>query len=67
MYGDSGSSSKQSYALAGADYEFDSTKIKVNYLKNSTKITIIKKDAETKEPLAGAKFNILDENKNIVY
>lgn len=67
LYGDSGSSSKQSYALAGADYEFDSTKIKVNYLKNSTKITIIKKDAETKEPLAGAKFNILDENKNIVY
>ena len=67
LYGDSGSSLKQSYALAGSDYEFDSTKTKVNYLKNSTKIIIIKKDAETKEPLAGAKFNLLDENKNVVY
>ncbi len=67
LYGNSGSSSKQSYALAGGDYEFDSTKIKVNYQKNSTKITIIKKDADTKEVLAGAKFNLLDENKNIVY
>ena len=67
LYGDSGNSNKQSYALAGADYEFDSTKTKVTYMKNSTKINIIKKDAETEEVLKGAKFNLLDENKNVVY
>ena len=32
-----------------------------------TKWQIIKKDAETTETLAGAKFNILDENNNIVF
>lgn len=67
LYGDSGNNQQQSYALAGADYELDSTKLKVSYLKNKTQIVIVKKDAETKEALEGAKFNLLDENKNIVY
>ena len=67
LYGDSGDSSKQSYALAAGDYEYESTKLRVNYLKNDAYIELFKKDAETREPLKGAKFNILDENKNIVY
>lgn len=67
LYGDSGNNQQQSYALAGADYELDSTKLKVSYLKNKTQIVIVKKDAETEEALEGAKFNLLDENKNIVY
>ena len=67
LYGDSGDSSKQSYALVAGDYEFESTKLNVKYLANATKIELIKKDAETEAPLQGAKFNILDENKNIVY
>lgn len=67
LYGKSSDSSKQSYALAAGDYEFESGKITVKYLANTTKIEIIKKDAETEELLQGAKFNILDENKNIVY
>ena len=58
---------KQSYALAAGDFEFENAKIKVNYLANTTKIEIVKKDAETKEALAGGKFNILNENKEIVY
>ena len=41
--------------------------MKVKYLANTTKIEIVKQDAETSEFLKGAKFNILDENKNIVY
>ena len=67
LYGDSGDSSKQSYALAAGYYEFENSKLKVKYLGNTTKIEIIKKDAETGDLLKGAKFNILDENKNIVY
>ena len=67
LYGDSGDASKQSYALVAGDYEFQSTKAKIKYLPNTTKIEIIKRDAETKELLKEAKFNILDENKKIVY
>ena len=67
LYGDSGDSSKQSYALAAGDYEYESAKLKVKYLENTTKIEILKKDAETGEVLKGAKFNILDERMNIVY
>ena len=67
LYGKSPNPSQQSYALAAGDYEYENTKITVKYLENTTKIEIVKKDAETKEVLEGAKFNILDENKNIVY
>ena len=67
LYGDSGDSSKQSYALAAGYYEFENSKLKVKYLENTTKIEIKKKDAETSEALIEAKFNILDENKNIAY
>lgn len=67
LYGESPDSKMQSYALAAGDYEYEDSKLVVNYLKNTTQIEIIKKDAETKESLAGAKFNILDENKKVVY
>ena len=67
LYGDSGDNTKQSYALAAGDYEFESTKLNIKYSENATKIEIIKKDAETEEPLQGAKFNILNENKEIIY
>ena len=67
LYGDSGNNTMQSYALAAGDYEFENSKMKVKYLANTTKIEIVKQDAETSEFLKGAKFNILDENKNIVY
>ena len=43
LYGDSGDSSKQSYALAAGYYEFENSKLKVKYLGNTTKIEIIKK------------------------
>lgn len=67
LYGESGDPNKQDYALVAGDYEYESTKMKAKYLSNTTKIEIIKKDAETGELLKGAKFNVLDENKNIVY
>ena len=67
LYGDSGNSTLQSYALAAGDYEYESSKIEVNYLKNTTSLELVKRDVETMETLKGAKFNVLDENKNIVY
>ena len=67
LYGKSPNSDKQSYALVAGDYEYENTKLKAKYLANTTKIEIVKKDAETGELLKGAKFNILDEEKNIIY
>lgn len=67
LYGESGSQNLQDYALVAGDYEYENTKMKAKYLANTTKIEIVKKDAETGELLNGAKFNVLDENKNIIY
>ena len=36
-------------------------------MSNKTKIEIKKQDGETKLPLKNAKFNLLDENKQILY
>lgn len=67
LYGETADSNYQNYALAAGDWEFETAKIKVTYPSNKTKIKISKIDKETKEPLAYAKFNILDKNKSIVY
>lgn len=67
LYGESGSDNLQDYALAAGDYEYENAKMKVKYLENTTRIEIVKRDAETGELLKGAKFNVIDENKNIVY
>lgn len=67
LYGKSGSDNLQDYALAAGDYEYENAKMKVKYLENTTRIEIVKRDAETGELLKGAKFNVIDENKNIVY
>ena len=67
LYGESGDPGKQDYALVAGDYEYESTKMTAKYLANTTKIEIVKKDAETQQTLKGAKFNVLDERKNIVY
>ena len=37
------------------------------YPENETKIIIIKQDKETKQKLEGVEFELLDENKNVVY
>ena len=67
LYGETANSNYQDYALAAGEYEFEDTVLKAQYFSNKTTIKIVKKDTETKAALKGAKFNILDENKNIVY
>ncbi|MBQ6992500.1 MAG: Cys-Gln thioester bond-forming surface protein [Clostridia bacterium] len=67
LYGASGNSSLQDYALATSMLEDGDGKAKVYYTKNNTNIVIVKKDNKTNEFLQGVKFNLLDENKNIIY
>jgi uncharacterized surface anchored protein len=67
LYGVAPNSSQQDYALTAATYEDGSGEKSDEYPKNETKIVIIKQDGETKEKLEGVEFEVLDENKNVVY
>lgn len=57
----------QDYALAANPYEDGKGSITETFTTNNSKIIIIKKDGETKEPIKDTEFNILDANKKIVY
>ena len=57
----------QDYALAANPYEDGNGSITETFTTNNSKIIIIKKDGETKEPIKDTEFNILDANKKIVY
>lgn len=67
LYGIAPDSSYQDYALTGATYEDGTGNIKDEYFKNETKIIIVKQDEDTKEKIEGVEFELLDENKNVVY
>lgn len=67
LYGETVRSDYQDYALAAGEWEFESTILNSSYPSNKTMIKIVKKDKETEGVLKGAKFNILDENKNVIY
>ena len=67
LYGTAPNSSYQDYALTAATYEDGTGNISDSYFKNETKIVVIKKDQESGEILQGVEFELLDENKNIVY
>jgi len=57
----------QNYALTGEFLENGNGIKEVNYFQNNTKIKILKIDKDTKESIEGVEFNILDENKNVIY
>lgn len=67
LYGKSGKSNLQDYALTAATYEDGIGSKKVYYTKNETKIIINKKEGKENEPLQGVEFQILDEKQNVVY
>ena len=67
LYGIAPNSSYQDYALTGATYEDGTGNIQDEYFKNETKIIIQKQDEDTNEKLEGVEFELLDENKNVVY
>ena len=67
FYGATRDSNLQNYALTGYTYEDGTGSKKVYYSKNDTKILIIKKDETGIKRLQGVEFELLDENKNILY
>ena len=67
LYGVAPNSGYQDYALTAATYEDGIGEKSDEYPENQTKIIIIKQDKETKEKLKGVEFELLDENKNVVY
>lgn len=67
FYGKAPKSTLQDYAITAATYEDATGSLTQNYQENLTQIVIKKQDGDTKQPLAGVVFNLLDENKTIVY
>ena len=67
LYGIATNSEYQDYAITAATYEDGNGYMNDEYNKNETKIIILKQDEETKEKLKGVEFELLDENKQIVY
>ena len=67
IFGLSPSSNLQNTALTGSIYE-DGAGIKTEYyFQNQTKIVIQKQNQDTKNPLKGVKFELLNENKEVIY
>ena len=67
LYGTAPNSGLQDYALTAASYEDGLGNIKDEYPKNETKIVIINLDEDTKGKMEGVEFELLDENKNVIY
>lgn len=67
FYGETRDSSLQNYALTGYTYEDGNGSKKVYYTKNETKIIIVKKDDKEEKNLKGVQFELLDNNKNVIY
>lgn len=67
LYGKTTIEGTQNYAITGFMYEDAKCTYNENYLKNLTKLTIIKKKYGTEKRLENVKFNVLDETKNVLY
>lgn len=67
LYGAAPNSSKQDYALTAMTYEDGKGEKADSYPENETKIIVFKQDSKTKKKLEGAEFELLDENKKVVY
>jgi len=66
FFGKSPSADLQDYALTAFEYEDIETEILEKYPKNETEIIIEKQDFETEEMLRGARFEILDQEDNVI-
>lgn len=67
LYGKALNSNFQDYALTASTYEDGNGNLEDIYTKNKTKIVIIKQNEETEEKIRGVEFQLLDENKNVIY
>lgn len=66
LYGKAPNSEAQDYAITASTYEDGEGVLNQEYIKNDTRIKIIKQDLDTKERLKGAEFRLLDSNKNVI-
>ena len=67
LYGFSSDSNLQNYALTTFTYEDASGSYNEQYPKNDSQIKILKRDKETKKPLEGVEFQLLNANKKAIY
>ena len=67
LYGVAPSNNYQDYALTAETYEDSKGESNDYYSKNETKIIITKQDKDTYIPLENVEFELLDENRNVVY
>ena len=67
LYGLSGDSTLQNVAVTGNIYETGSGSKTEYYFENATKIIIYKQNQETKKALAGVNFQLLNQNKEVIY
>lgn len=66
VYGTTTVPGKQDYALTGHKYEEQYTGLVQEYNQNLTKLRVVKKEYNTEKRLSGVKFNLLNENKEII-
>lgn len=67
LYGYSGTTELQSYALTTFKYEDSTGTYSEKYPKNEAQITILKQEKDTNKPLEGVEFQLLNSEENIVY
>lgn len=67
LYGKAPNSGLQDYALTTLKYEDAKNSTTDSYGENETEIIVYKQDKNSKTPLEGVYFNLLDENKNVIY
>lgn len=67
FYGETPNSEWQNFAIAAGYFEPTDVKLKQYYSENYTKIEIIKKDGKDGNSLKGGKFNLYDEENNLLY
>ena len=67
LYGIAPNNAYQDYALTTASFEDGVGEKRDEYPENETKIILIKEDEKTKERLEETEFEILDENRKVVY
>ncbi len=66
LYGATTVNGNQNYALPGEEMEDFTATLDDSTIENTTKLTIIKKEYDSEEVIPGVKFNLLNENKEVI-
>ena len=66
FYGKTRISGTQNYVLTGDSYEAQTAEIELDIKTNNGKVVVNKIDSETKEPVEGITFTLLDQKNNVL-